>query len=654
MSARSRSSTPRSTARPRITSFRVDALAGKTSLHLSGKGGFADGVWNGTIGDLFIDDSANINLQLDTPVKRDGERQDVQARSAVPARQGGAAVRRGGAGTRPAGMRAPMPTICRSARSPPASRRNVEYQGTVNATASASATGGAPFVGEARVDLVDAAIRHKLASGRTDVITFGSGFVTLKAEPAQLNAELRLDAAQRGLISGRLRADRVSADIMNSPMRGQLQMATGELGFLTLYVPGDRSRQRPLRCQPELRRHARRAARQRRHQALRRRARSLPAQPRAARARAGSAHRLQQTRVQFHREGRRRHAGELGQDRMARQACPTAKSASTARTCASSTCPRRASMLRRISTSASPAARSSSRARSRFRWRAFSRPTSPTPCCHRRTKRLVGPTEARGRRIRSCVTSEITMTLGDKVTIDTYGLTGHITGSITERTLPGEPTRATGELQVKDGQYIALARKLDIERGQLIFSGGLLVDPAVDIRAIKVFPGRQGRRQRARHRCASRGSRSSPSRRFRSRRSSRCCWPAARCSQCRIRVAPARRARARKSPDRPRHCSPRSSATSSASRTSASNPTLNNETSLVLGKYLSPRLYVSYGRLAHRVHQHDQDALHHQRSLDDQDRGRPGIRSATSSSPSRNEHARITVLPRGSESLRAR
>ena len=41
---------------------------------------------------------------------------------------------------------------------------------------------------------------------------------------------------------------------------------------------------------------------------------------------------------------------------------------------------------------------------------------------------------------------------------------------------------------MKDGQYTALARKLDIERGRLIFNGGLLADPAVDIRAIKVFP----------------------------------------------------------------------------------------------------------------------------------------------------------------------
>jgi translocation and assembly module TamB len=80
------------------------------------------------------------------------------------------------------------------------------------------------------------------------------------------------------------------------------------------------------------------------------------------------------------------------------------------------------------------------------------------------------------------------MTLGDNVTIETYGLSGHITGSITETTTPDQPTRAAGELQVKDGEYVALARKLDIERGRLIYSGGLLADPAIDIRAVKVFP----------------------------------------------------------------------------------------------------------------------------------------------------------------------
>ena len=67
----------------------------------------------------------------------------------------------------------------------------VEYQGTINATANLRGSRGAPLVGDARADLVDAAIRHKLASGRTDVISFGSGFVTLNAQPDHMIAELQ-------------------------------------------------------------------------------------------------------------------------------------------------------------------------------------------------------------------------------------------------------------------------------------------------------------------------------------------------------------------------------------------------------------------------------------------------------------------------------
>jgi translocation and assembly module TamB len=41
---------------------------------------------------------------------------------------------------------------------------------------------------------------------------------------------------------------------------------------------------------------------------------------------------------------------------------------------------------------------------------------------------------------------------------------------------------------VSEGRYAALGRQLDIERGRLQFSGGLLSDPAIDVRAVKVFP----------------------------------------------------------------------------------------------------------------------------------------------------------------------
>jgi translocation and assembly module TamB len=86
------------------------------------------------------------------------------------------------------------------------------------------------------------------------------------------------------------------------------------------------------------------------------------------------------------------------------------------------------------------------------------------------------------------VTTGIALTLGDRVSVDTSGLTGRIAGSITVRSGADEITRATGELQVQEGKYAAYGRKLDIERGRLLFTGGPIGDPGVDIRAVKQYP----------------------------------------------------------------------------------------------------------------------------------------------------------------------
>jgi len=192
------------------------------------------------------------------------------------------------------------------------------------------------------------------------------------------------------------------------------------------------------------------------------------------------------------------------------------------------------------------------------------------------------------------VTSEITMTLGDNVTINTYGLTGHIVGSITERTLPGEATRATGELQVRDGQYMALARKLDIERGRLIFNGGLLADPAVDIRAVKEFPDVKAG-------VNVRGSLREPRLTFFSEPSK---------PQSQI-VSLLLAGGWQETQDKTRTGAPGGAQNEVASQAAAIlasqlggklgipdisvESDLSNDTSLVLGKYLSPRLYLSYG-----------------------------------------------------------
>jgi translocation and assembly module TamB len=87
------------------------------------------------------------------------------------------------------------------------------------------------------------------------------------------------------------------------------------------------------------------------------------------------------------------------------------------------------------------------------------------------------------------VTSDIRLTLGDKVAVRAYGLSATVTGSVRTRLEPRESTTGSGELEVKEGEYNAYGRELEIERGRLLFTGGPVTDPGVDLRASRELPG---------------------------------------------------------------------------------------------------------------------------------------------------------------------
>jgi translocation and assembly module TamB len=55
--------------------------------------------------------------------------------------------------------------------------------------------------------------------------------------------------------------------------------------------------------------------------------------------------------------------------------------------------------------------------------------------------------------------------------------------------LPNASAVGSGELEVKEGKYDAYGRELEIERGKLLFTGGPLTDPGVDLRASRELPG---------------------------------------------------------------------------------------------------------------------------------------------------------------------
>lgn len=89
------------------------------------------------------------------------------------------------------------------------------------------------------------------------------------------------------------------------------------------------------------------------------------------------------------------------------------------------------------------------------------------------------------------VATRVRVSLGKKVSVKAYGLSATVTGSVSAQTAPRESTTASGELEVTEGQYSAYGRELEVERGRLLFTGGPLTDPGVDLRATRELPGYQ-------------------------------------------------------------------------------------------------------------------------------------------------------------------
>ncbi|MFA7594205.1 MAG: translocation/assembly module TamB domain-containing protein [Thiohalobacteraceae bacterium] len=83
------------------------------------------------------------------------------------------------------------------------------------------------------------------------------------------------------------------------------------------------------------------------------------------------------------------------------------------------------------------------------------------------------------------VSTRVTVTLGDQVQFDGFGLKGRFTGTLEVIDEPGRVTRGRGELQVLDGVYSAYGQELKIETGRVLFRDGPIDDPGLDVRAVR-------------------------------------------------------------------------------------------------------------------------------------------------------------------------
>ena len=96
--------------------------------------------------------------------------------------------------------------------------------------------------------------------------------------------------------------------------------------------------------------------------------------------------------------------------------------------------------------------------------------------------RYVGdtPAEIEGRVV---VDSDIRVIIGDDVQVDSFGLQGHIKGGVQTIVRTGDTAIGRGELSIAEGRYEAYGQKLEISRGRLLFDSSPLDDPGLDIEA---------------------------------------------------------------------------------------------------------------------------------------------------------------------------
>ncbi|MEJ2191686.1 MAG: translocation/assembly module TamB domain-containing protein [Nitrospirota bacterium] len=81
--------------------------------------------------------------------------------------------------------------------------------------------------------------------------------------------------------------------------------------------------------------------------------------------------------------------------------------------------------------------------------------------------------------------AEVTVVLGDKVHFEAFGLEASLAGSLAVVDQPGKATTGQGELTIVEGHYRAYGQDLTIKDGRIIFVGGPVDNPRLDIRAVR-------------------------------------------------------------------------------------------------------------------------------------------------------------------------
>jgi translocation and assembly module TamB len=464
---------------------RLDARASGMSLAAMANGPFNNGVWQGQLRSMEIIGTESLRLKLEHPAGVLVSADEVRAEWLCMAGQPGSMCADGDWNPRQwnatfTANKMPLATFTAGLT------RAVDYSGQINFQASISGGGLEPPQGMVRADLIDAQLSHKLSSGRIDHSKIGSGFITLNANRSTISGEVGLESGDVGTIRGTLVAQRAANTWQAMPVQGELHAHTDQLGLVTLYVPdidrasghldGDMKIAGTLGT-PLVDGNLKISDGEIDYYQVNMGLRQLAFDARLTdngvdfkgSTRIGSGIANATGRLEWRNslpygkvnvEGTNLRVTDVPEAQI--DASPNLQFNITGRKIEVAGAVK-VPYAKIVPADMTGAVRSSG------------------------DEVIVGQEETDPSK-RFEVTSTITLGLGDHVNIDTTGLTGRLAGTITVRSGYDESTTATGELTIEQGKYSAYARKLDIQRGRLIFTGGPVANPGIDIRAVKEFP----------------------------------------------------------------------------------------------------------------------------------------------------------------------
>jgi translocation and assembly module TamB len=368
----------------------------------------------------------------------------------------------------------------------------VEYVGTLSALLRLSGAAGQAVQGTLQARLENAEVDHRLASHRIEHTRIGSGTITATATASLMTAQLALGDTEAGSIQGRLEVHRSGergvgvGSWAEMPIVGELHAKTAELGLVSLYAPDIDRASGLLVADLQL-------------------AGTLHAPRISGSLKVDNGEiDVYQVNLGLRRISLDARLGDAGLDFRGAAHAGTGEVAATGHIEWRNLLPYGTFHLQGSNLRVADVPEAQIDASPDLDFTVSGRrievsgkvevpyakiqPKDITNAVRASPDEVIVGSELEDPNKRFEVVSNITLALGDKVSLDAMGLAARLTGSVTVRSGYDAITRGTGELAVASGTYTAYARKLDIQRGRLIFSGGPVDDPGIDVVAQKQFP----------------------------------------------------------------------------------------------------------------------------------------------------------------------